>query len=552
MLPFYQIGSFFWKKFLLFGTSTLKAIMNTLIILAEVSIVIIIFSSLIWLVSKLFKLAIQYPLFNISAQRIKILHRDITGLLLLTGLVLCLGVIGVNGFLIYQGRNLQNYTLSLIKLIPPGFWLRLAVGIAQSIGAVILTAIALALLEYCLKLANTRAKNIDSSTKDDESIDAFFTALFKRIKWGSRLWIIGCCTLFLNLPAVVSEYLFVVLRIYLTVAVGLLIIKAAAAIVDILDVLSTRYSSPDNLLRFYDRLRHLIPFLKRCLELVLYACIATLITRQIDIIANLSDFWLRIIKIITLIFLSRVFYDLVYFLTEELVFKEKNLTERQKVRRLTLMPLFRSILQYSIYFTVGIFILYTLDIDPTPILAGAGIIGLAVGLGAQELINDIVCGFFILFENYYLVGDYIEAGKAEDKVVEGTVEAIELRTTRLRHPNGQLQIIRNGAIGSVMNYSKEYTFAVVEVGVPYDANLAHIYQVVEGLGKKLLANYPDVLEPTQIEGVESLGESNLLLRTLTKVKPGKHLQIQRLLRQMFMDTLREEGILLPSLIKNEE
>ncbi|MDY6785196.1 MAG: mechanosensitive ion channel family protein [Cyanobacteriota bacterium] len=526
--------------------------MNTLIILAEVSIVIIIFSSLIWLVSKLFKLAIQYPLFNISAQRIKILHRDITGLLLLTGLVLCLGVIGVNGFLIYQGRNLQNYTLSLIKLIPPGFWLRLAVGIAQSIGAVILTAIALALLEYCLKLANTRAKNIDSSTKDDESIDAFFTALFKRIKWGSRLWIIGCCTLFLNLPAVVSEYLFVVLRIYLTVAVGLLIIKAAAAIVDILDVLSTRYSSPDNLLRFYDRLRHLIPFLKRCLELVLYACIATLITRQIDIIANLSDFWLRIIKIITLIFLSRVFYDLVYFLTEELVFKEKNLTERQKVRRLTLMPLFRSILQYSIYFTVGIFILYTLDIDPTPILAGAGIIGLAVGLGAQELINDIVCGFFILFENYYLVGDYIEAGKAEDKVVEGTVEAIELRTTRLRHPNGQLQIIRNGAIGSVMNYSKEYTFAVVEVGVPYDANLAHIYQVVEGLGKKLLANYPDVLEPTQIEGVESLGESNLLLRTLTKVKPGKHLQIQRLLRQMFMDTLREEGILLPSLIKNEE
>ncbi|MEQ8754332.1 MAG: mechanosensitive ion channel family protein [Coleofasciculus sp. G1-WW12-02] len=526
--------------------------MNALIILAEVSLVIVIFLVLTWLVSQSSKLLIKYPLFNISAPQVKIMRRNITGLLLLTGSVLCLVIIGVNVFLIYQGKDLQKYTLDLIRLIPPRFWLALAVGMAQSLGAVILAAIALALIKYCLELGNTRAKNLDSSSTDDESIDAFFSELYKRIKWGSWLWIIGSCSLFLNLPAVISGYIFVALRIYLIIAVGLLIIKATAAIVDILDALSIRYSSPDNLLRFYDRLRHLIPFLKRCLELVLYACIATLVTQQIEVIANLSDFWLRIIKIITLIFLSRVFYDVVYLLAEELVFKEKHLTERQRSRRLTLIPLFRSILQYLIYFTVGVSILYTLDIDPTPILAGAGIIGLAVGFGAQELVNDMVCGFFILFENYYLVGDYIEAGNVEEKVVEGTVEAIELRTTRLRHPNGQLQIIRNGAIGSVINYSKEYIFAVVEVCVPYNANLAHVYQVVEEVGQELKANYPDVLETTQVEGVESLGESNLLLRTLTKVQPGKHILIQRILRKMFMDTLRSEGILCPALIKNEE
>ncbi|MFP5272759.1 mechanosensitive ion channel family protein [Coleofasciculus sp.] len=526
--------------------------MNALIILAEVSLVIVIFLVLTWLVSQSSKLLIKYPLFNISAPQVKIMRRNITGLLLLTGSVLCLVIVGVNVFLIYQGKDLQKYTLDLIRLIPPRFWLALAVGMAQSLGAVILSAIALALIKYCLELGNTRAKNLDSSSTDDESIDAFFSELYKRIKWGSWLWIIGSCSLFLNLPAVISGYIFVALRIYLIIAVGLLIIKATAAIVDILDALSIRYSSPDNLLRFYDRLRHLIPFLKRCLELVLYACIATLVTQQIEVIANLSDFWLRIIKIITLIFLSRVFYDVVYLLAEELVFKEKHLTERQRSRRLTLIPLFRSILQYLIYFTVGVSILYTLDIDPTPILAGAGIIGLAVGFGAQELVNDMVCGFFILFENYYLVGDYIEAGNVEEKVVEGTVEAIELRTTRLRHPNGQLQIIRNGAIGSVINYSKEYIFAVVEVCVPYNANLAHVYQVVEEVGQELKANYPDVLETTQVEGVESLGESNLLLRTLTKVQPGKHILIQRILRKMFMDTLRSEGILCPALIKNEE
>jgi small conductance mechanosensitive channel len=217
-----------------------------------------------------------------------------------------------------------------------------------------------------------------------------------------------------------------------------------------------------------------------------------------------------------------------------------------------LIPLFRSLLQYLIYFTVGVSILYTLDINPTPILAGAGIVGIAIGLGAQALINDIVSGFFILFENYYLVGDYVEAGKAEEKVVEGVVEAIELRTTRIRHPNGQLQIIRNGEMGSITNYSKQYIFAVVEVAVPYNSELVHVYQVIESVGQQLKTDYPDVLEPTQIDGVESLGESNLLLRTLTKVKPGKHLQIQRILRKNFMDTLLREGILLPASRESSE
>jgi small conductance mechanosensitive channel len=526
--------------------------MNTLIIFAEVSLVIIIFFVLAWLVGQSSKLLIKYPLFNISAQRVKILRRNITGLLLLTGSVLCILIVGVNGFLIHQGKDLQKYTLDLIRLIPPGFWLTLAVGIVQSIGTVLLAVLALKIIKYCLNIANTRAKNIDSSTTDDASIDAFFSALYKRIKGGVWLWIIACCSLFLKLPAVIYDYLFIALRIYLIIAVGLLITKAAAAIVDILNALSIRYSNADNLLRFYDRLQHLIPFLKRCLELILYVCIATLVTQQIELVADLSDWGLRIIKIIAMIFFSRVLFEVIYLLAEDLIFREKNLTDLQRSRRLTLIPMFRSLLQYLIYFTVGVSILYTLEIDPTPILAGAGIVGIAVGFGAQALIHDIVCGFFILFENYYLVGDYIEAGKVEEKVVEGTVEAIELRTTRIRHPNGQLQIIRNGDIGSITNYSKEYIFAVVEVCIPYNANLAHVYQVVEEIGQELQANYPDVLEPTQVDGVESLGESNLLLQTLTKAKPGKHLQIQRILRKMFMDTLRSEGILCPALIKKEE
>jgi small conductance mechanosensitive channel len=512
--------------------------MNILIILAEVGLVILVFVLLRWILGKLFKLFIRLSILKSDDIKIKILRRNMTGFLLLSCLLSCVFIIAANGFLIYRRENIQAYTLDLIRRIPSGFWLALGIGIAESIGVIIAAVITLKVIKYWLETGSNRAKKLDQNTADDESIDAFFTALNRRIRGGVWLWVLISCTQFLKLPTVVSEYLYIALRIYLLIGVGLLILKAVAAIVDTLDVLSVKYSSPDNLLRFYDRLQYLIPFLKRCLELVIYVCIATLVIQQVELIAKLATFGLRIIKIIGIIFISRVLFEVLYLLLEEVLFNNNNLTETQKSRRLTLIPLFRSLLQYFVYFSVTISILYILDINPTPILAGAGIVGIAVGLGAQTLINDIVCGFFILFENYYLVGDYIEAGKAEDKTVEGTVEAIELRTTRIRHPNGQLHIIRNGDIGSITNYSKQYIFAVVEVDVPLDSNLAHIYQVIEEIGQQLKADDPDVLEPTLVDGVESLGESYLLLRTLTKVKPGKHIHIQRIIRKLYINKLR--------------
>ncbi|TAF04346.1 MAG: mechanosensitive ion channel family protein, partial [Nostocales cyanobacterium] len=472
--------------------------MNLLIILAEVGIIILVFLILRWLLGKLFKLLVRLSILKGDDIKIKILRRNITGLLLLTCIVLCISLIGANGFLIYRGENIQQYTIALIRRIPSGFWVTLGIGIAQSIGVVITAVITLKSIKYWLTVASNRAKNLDQNTADDKSIDAFFTALNQRIRGGIWLWVLISCTQFLKLPTVVSNYLYIALRIYLIIGVGLLILKAVSAIVDTLDALSLRYSSPDNLLRFYDRLQHLIPFLKRCLEFVIYVCTVTLVIQQVQLIAKLATFGLKIIKIIAIIFISRVMFEVIYLLLEEVLFKDQNLTDIQKSRRLTLIPLFRSLLQYLVYFSVAVSILYILDINPTPILAGAGIVGIAVGLGAQTLINDIVCGFFILFENYYLVGDYIEAGKAEEKTVEGTVEAIELRTTRIRHPNGQLHIIRNGDIGSITNYSKQYIFAVVEVDVPLNSNLADIYQVIEEIGQQLKANEPDVIEPTLV------------------------------------------------------
>ena len=121
---------------------------------------------------------------------------------------------------------------------------------------------------------------------------------------------------------------------------------------------------------------------------------------------------------------------------------------------------------YAAYFATTVLILGTLGFNPLPFLAGAGLLGLVIGFGAQSLINDVVSGFFILFENIYLVGDVIEGGGAK-----GVVEAIEFRTTRIRDADGRLHIVRNGDMKQVVNFSKDYAVAVVPVDVSYEADM---------------------------------------------------------------------------------
>jgi len=172
---------------------------------------------------------------------------------------------------------------------------------------------------------------------------------------------------------------------------------------------------------------------------------------QVEPIAFLATYGQIAIKIIGIIFLCRVFIQVSNLAVSELLLHNQVLTETQRQKRLTIIPPIQSGLKYPIYFGAGIAILYSINVDPTPILASAGLLGLAVGLGVQNLVNDLVSGFFILFDNYYLVGDDVEIDD-----IEGDVEAIDLRTTPIRHDDGQLCIIRNGEICNVINYSKEY------------------------------------------------------------------------------------------------
>ncbi|MBE9083565.1 MULTISPECIES: mechanosensitive ion channel family protein [unclassified Tolypothrix] len=516
--------------------------MNILIILSEVIFVIVIFFLLNWLIGIILKQVTKVSWLQGKTANITFLRRSLSRILILISAVLCLALIGINGMVIYRGGNIQEFQLNLLRSLPTQFWINLLAASLKSVGLLLLVKFTIPPLNRGLDSVCHYTKRVDQIKANDESVEAFFK-VFKRIV-SYTIWISAAivCAKFLYLPEIVSKYLYIALKIYVIISVGLLIVKAVATIVDTLDALSLKYSGSNNLLRLYERLRHLIPLCKKCLEYVLYVGIVNLVVPEIEPIAWISSYTPRIVQIIGVCFLSNVLIEVAYFLLDEFYLKTQDTNESHRQKRLTLIPLMRSFAKYFVYFTAGVTILRLLGIDPAPILAGAGIVGIAVGLGAQNLINDIVCGFLILFENYYLVGDYIEAGKIEERPVEGVVEAIELRTTHLRHPDGQLQIIRNGDIGSIINYSKQYIYARVEVSVAYDSNLDHVYRVVDKVGQQLKVNEQDVLEPTRVAGLEHFGENNLLLLTLTKVKPGKHLHIQRVLRKILKDTFSQEEI----------
>ncbi|MBP0016221.1 MAG: mechanosensitive ion channel family protein [Cyanobacteria bacterium SBLK] len=514
--------------------------MNIVTVVAEVILVLIFFFLADWLFGRLYRQIFKIPALAKSKDSATAIRRNARGFLFLLGLILSLGVIGANGFLIYRGENVRDYSLELIRRIPQAFWIALGLGILKSIGAIIAASIALRVFNRGLNAVSQYAQNFDGISANDDSIADFFNALKKNINSASWIAIAILCAQFLILPPVITKYLYVLLRIYIIVAIGLLIFRVVAVIIDSLDGLSMKYSNPDNILRFYEQLRYLVPFLKRCLEYIIYVIMATLVLRQVEFVANLAEWGTAGIKLIGLVLLSRILISVISIVLEEVLLKAKDLSPTQQQRRQTITPLVQSISKYLVYFGAIVLGLDTVGIDPAPILAGAGILGLAVGFGAQNLVNDIVSGFFILFENYYLVGDYIETEEAS-----GYVESIELRTTRVRHHHGQVHILRNGDITSITNFSKDFVYAAVDIGVDYTANLDRVYEIAEAIGYQLKAESEDILEVTQVEGIEEFGEIRIILHTKTKVKPGKHLQVQRILRKRYKEAFDMEGIYIP-------
>jgi small conductance mechanosensitive channel len=207
-------------------------------------------------------------------------------------------------------------------------------------------------------------------------------------------------------------------------------------------------------------------------------------------------------------------------------------------RARTLGPLLSSISRYVVAFVVGVVVLHELGIDVRALMVSAGVVGLAIGLGAQSLIKDVITGFFLLFENLLAVGDSIEVGPHQ-----GVVESVGLRVTKIRKFSGELRVIPNGELTTFGIHSAGWTRAVVEVGVPYEQDVARVLGILETVGRAFREGAGDqVLEPPAAEGIVRFGDAGLVMRLHVRVDARRKAELELDLRRRVKDALQAAGI----------
>ncbi|HUU55055.1 MAG TPA: mechanosensitive ion channel domain-containing protein, partial [Armatimonadota bacterium] len=206
----------------------------------------------------------------------------------------------------------------------------------------------------------------------------------------------------------------------------------------------------------------------------------------------------------------------------------------------TLVLLIGSVLKYVIIFFAGMMILQRVGLDPTPILAGAGVVGLAVGFGAQNLVRDVVSGFFIIMEGQYAVGDLVEING-----VLGRVEEVGLRATKLRDPNGQLRYFSNGGISTANNYTEDYVAYVVNIPLQPQAP-ADPAGFAEGVFKDFEREFRVFVERPSVGSVETLPTYSRVLRVRVNAIPGRHTIVEQKLPARVAAALDRAGHALPA------
>lgn len=206
-------------------------------------------------------------------------------------------------------------------------------------------------------------------------------------------------------------------------------------------------------------------------------------------------------------------------------------------RAKTLGALLKSVLRYAIYFIAGVMILKEFRIDTTSILAGAGIFGLAIGVGAQSIVRDVVTGFFIIFEDQFAVGDYITTVE-----LSGVVEEVGFRIIKLRDLNGVLHIVPNGVIGKVTNFTRGTMQAAVNIPVAYDADVNEARRAVEEAVQEVRQEMAVIMEGPQIVGITDFNQHSAVLRIVATVVPLEHVKVETALRERVKQKFDSLGI----------
>ncbi|WP_443217731.1 mechanosensitive ion channel family protein [Saccharothrix sp. CCNWYY140] len=217
-------------------------------------------------------------------------------------------------------------------------------------------------------------------------------------------------------------------------------------------------------------------------------------------------------------------------------------SERREQRAKTIGSVLKSVTTIVVFGIAFIQVLTELGMNVAPILTSAGILGVAIGFGAQNLVKDFLSGMFMMLEDQYGVGDVVDLGPAT-----GTVESVGLRITTIRDTNGTVWYVRNGEILRVGNSSQGFAVAVVDLPLAYGANLASASEVLTTAALEAVAEESlekDTIDKPQVLGVEKVTPEGITMRVTVKVRPGRQWAVQRALRAKLMPALEDAGISL--------
>ncbi len=291
-----------------------------------------------------------------------------------------------------------------------------------------------------------------------------------------------------------------------------------------------------------------VPMIRRVYRFVLVAFLFFIITQLWGINLPLGRLLTgHVLDIVITLLLGFIFWQFVKAridkkLKEEIPDSDEEMEEGGAggSRIATLLLLLRKFILAVLVIMVTLIVLSSMGIDIGPLIAGAGVVGLAIGFGAQTLVKDIIAGIFFLIDDAFRVGDYVSAGGAK-----GMVEHISLRSVKLRHPRGPVYTIPFGSLGSVQNMSRDYIITKLDFRVKYDTDVDKVRKIIKKINKKLAKDPeigPVLLSKVKSQGIRELDDSAMVMRVKFKTVPGEQFIVRRHVFQMMQQAFRDAGI----------
>ncbi|XOK61205.1 mechanosensitive ion channel family protein [Paenibacillus elgii] len=248
-----------------------------------------------------------------------------------------------------------------------------------------------------------------------------------------------------------------------------------------------------------------------------------------------------VIKIILIFIAARVIIKVAEKALQHMMMaRDKGPIKFDARRSKTVGKLVGNIITYVVNFIMILMILSQFQVNLGPVLAGAGVVGLAIGFGAQSLVKDVITGFFIIFEDQFAVGDVIQVGN-----YKGTVEEIGLRVTRVKSWTGEVHIIPNGTIVQVTNFSVNNSLAVIDVSVSYETDIDYAMKILEDTVKTFYDTNVDMVKEPEVLGIQMMGATEITLRVTAECKPNQQAGIARKLNAEIKKAFEANGIQIP-------